>query len=79
MLTIRDVMDYEVKSSLWAGHVSHPWFQALAAWYYGRKVRRKYGRYRRVERMKVTAERFQKQVIGYRSWSEVLKYPPDEG
>lgn len=64
MLTFREVLEYEVKSSWWAGYISWPWLQALAGWYYGRKVRRKYDRYRRIEQMRLIIEQMKREDYG---------------
>ncbi len=42
---IMSILRYEVCSSWWAPHISHPTLQSFAGWYYGRKARRKYRRY----------------------------------
>jgi hypothetical protein len=46
MLTTRDILDYEVHSSWWAGYISNPRLQFLAGTYFAWKVRRKYRRYK---------------------------------
>ena len=43
--SMRNCLDYEVRSSWWAGWISLSWFQELAALYYAAKVNRKYARF----------------------------------
>jgi hypothetical protein len=44
-LNIKEILDYEVSSSWWASKLSSNWMQELAAWYFAKKVNRKYIRY----------------------------------
>jgi hypothetical protein len=46
MITPRDILDYEIRSSWWACLISNPRLQDLAASYFAWKVRRKLRRYR---------------------------------
>lgn len=44
-ISLKDVLDYEVRASWWAKHCSRPWLQSFAVWYNVRKASRKYRRY----------------------------------
>jgi len=48
---MRDIyyfLDYEVKSSRWAGYISNPFLQELVGMYYAWKVKMKYKRYNKI-------------------------------
>lgn len=44
-MNLRDILDYEVRSSWWAWMVSWGWLQGLACRYFAGKIKRKYARY----------------------------------
>lgn len=48
------ILDYEVKSSWWAGWIGNPRLQTLAAKYFAWKVDRKFNRYLEFYKMKQT-------------------------
>ncbi len=56
MISAKDALDYEVRSSWWASFVCWDWLASLAATYFVWKVGRKYGRY---ELSKTTAQRIE--------------------
>lgn len=43
--SMRDFLDYEIRSSWWASSISWNWAQDLAGRYFAWKVKRKYSRY----------------------------------
>lgn len=45
MISLTDALDYEVSSSRLAARASYGWIQELLAWYFSRKVTRKWTRY----------------------------------
>jgi len=49
-ITIIQALEYEVRSSWWAKHISRTPLQRLVSWYFARKVNRKMARYRESER-----------------------------
>lgn len=46
-MTRRELLDYEIQSSRWAGLISWNWLQDMAARYFARKVNTKYARWQR--------------------------------
>lgn len=46
MLDVRQVLDYEVRSSWWACSINNNWLQNMVGKYFAYKVRRKYKRYK---------------------------------
>lgn len=48
------ILDYEIKSSWWAGWIGNPKLQFLAAKYFAWKVNRKFNRYLEFYEMKKT-------------------------
>lgn len=44
-MKLKEATIYEVRASFWAGFISNPFFQRLAARYYAWKAQRKFKRY----------------------------------
>jgi hypothetical protein len=44
-ITVLETLDYEIRSSWWAGWISDPFLQSIVSKYFVWKVRRKYNRY----------------------------------
>lgn len=45
MITKREILDYEVRSTTWAAYISWEWLQDIAAKYFAWKVNLKFDRY----------------------------------
>lgn len=44
-MTLKEALDYEIRSSWIVPWISIGWIQEILAWYYVRKAKRKYSRY----------------------------------
>lgn len=61
--TNKQILEYEIRSSLWAMHCHWPWLRRLAGKWFAFKVNRKYARYRRSI---TNGEKFREQIIALR-------------
>ena len=58
MISMTEVLKYEIGSSWWASYVSWPFLQSIASAYFAWKIKRKYKRYlEAIERAKRVGRR----------------------
>lgn len=67
-ISIKSIIDYEIKSSWWASSVSNPYLQDLGGKYFAWKVKRKYGRYKL---NKMWEEKYMLEIALHKAHSDV--------